>query len=127
MFGFLLLVLADQAPAPWQKYLPSNITWASATVDNDRFWIKSEEVTREAPREIAVWIHGEHGYNRDVSYKKSAQWIRFRCDGTLQLLASKTTNAEGKTDRWDGAGAITRISAGTIYADIERKFCASGK
>ena len=127
MFGFLLLALADQAPAPWQKYLPSNISWASATVENDRFWIKSEEVTREAPREVEVWIHGEHGYNHQVAYKKSAQLVRFRCDGTLQLLASKTTNAEGRTDSWKGEAGVTPISAGTIYADIERRFCSPAK
>lgn len=127
MFGLLLLALADQASASWKAYLPSNISWASATVDNDRFWIKSEEVTREAPREIAIWIHGEHGYNDHVTYKKSAQWIRFRCDGTLQLLASKTTNAEGQTDSWKGDGGITPIRSGSIYADIERTFCASAK
>ena len=127
MLGLLLLGLADAPSQPWKAYLPSNISWASVTVDNDRFWIKSEEVTREAPREITVWIHGEHGYNDHVNYKTSAQWIRFRCDGTLQLLASKTTNAEGRTDSWKGDGGIDRISAGSVYADVERTFCTSAK
>jgi hypothetical protein len=127
MIAFLLLALADQPSAPWQKYLPSNISWASVTVDNDRFWIKSEDVTREAPREFAVRLHGEHGYNPQAHYKTSLQWIRFRCDGTLQLLSSKTTSAEGKTDSWEGAGAISPIGAGTVYEDIERKFCTPAK
>ena len=126
MLGFIaLLWAADVATAaPAQRHLPTDIAWASATAEDDRFWIRSEEISSEYyPARVTVWIHGDHGYNHRVPYKKSLQQIRFFCDGKLQLVALETTDAEGRTRKWRGAGSVDRISNGTVYEKIERELC----
>lgn len=125
MLAFMaVLWAAGAAGAAAQAQLPANIAWASATANDDRFWIRSEEVRSQYyPARVTVWLHGEHGYNRRVAYKKSLQRIRFFCNGTLQLVALTTVNSEGRTSKWHGAGEVTSITPRTVYQDIEREFC----
>ena len=124
MFAFLVLLSAVESAVPAQPKLPADIAWASATADDDRFWIKSREISSQYyPARVTVWLHGEHGYNRRVAYKKSLQRIRFFCNGTLQLVALTTVDSEGRTRKWHGAGEVTSITPRTVYQDIERQFC----
>jgi hypothetical protein len=120
----LVLLWGVESTAPAQPKLSADIAWASATADDDRFWIKSGEISAQYyPARVTVWLHGEHGYNRRVAYKKSLQRIRFFCDGTLQLVALTTVDSEGRTSKWHGAGELTSITPRTVYQDIEREFC----
>jgi hypothetical protein len=120
----LVLLLAVESTASAQPRLSTGIAWASATAEDDRFWIKSGEISSQYyPARVTVWLHGEHGYNRRVAYKKSLQRIRFFCNGTLQLIALTTVDSEGRTSKWHGAGEVSAISPHTVYQDIEREFC----
>ncbi len=124
MLASLVLLLALESAVPAQPKLSADIAWASATADDDRFWIKAKEISAQYyPARVTVWLHGEHGYNHRVNYKKSLQRIRFFCNGTLQLVALTTVNSEGRTSKWHGAGVVTSITPRTVYQDIEREFC----
>ena len=128
MLAFMAVLWAAEAAAAApaiQPRLPANIAWASATADDDRFWIRAEDVRSQYyPASVTVSLHGEHGHNRHVGYKTSLQQIRFFCNGKLQLIALATTDSEGRTNRWRGGGSVDRISPGTVYQKIEREFCA---
>jgi hypothetical protein len=122
MFGAASAAAVTPSPQP---QLPADIAWASATADDDRFWIRTADVRSQYyPASVTVWLHGEHGYNHHVAYKTSLQQIRFFCNGTLQLVALATTDGDGRTSKWRGGGTIDRISSGTVYQKIEREFCA---
>ena len=130
MLAFMAILMAAEAaataatPAVRPK-LPADIAWASATADDDRFWIRAEDVRSQYyPASVTVRLHGEHGYNRHVGYKTSLQQIRFFCNGKLQLTALTTVDSAGRTSRWRGAGPVDAISANTVYQKIEREFCA---
>jgi hypothetical protein len=124
VFASLVLLLAFETVVPAQPKLSADIAWASATADDDRYWIKSGEISSQYyPARVTVWLHGEHGYNRRVNYKKSLQRIRFFCNGTLQLVALTTVDSEGHASKWHGDGDVTSITPRTVYQDIEREFC----
>jgi hypothetical protein len=125
MLAFILwAVETPAAPAPAQTHLPADIAWASATADDDRFWIRSGEITSQYyPATVTVWVHGEHGYNQHAGYKKSLQQIRFFCNGTLQLVALTKTDAQGRSSEWRGVGSVDPITPRTVYQDIEREVC----
>jgi hypothetical protein len=124
MVALMAILWAAEAAAAPLTQLPPDIAWASATAEDDRFWIRAEDIRSQYyPAVITVALHGEHGHNSRVSYKKSLQQIRFFCDGTLQLVALSTTDAKGRTSEWQGAGSVDRISAGTVYQKLERQVC----
>ena len=126
MFAFLIFVSVFDSAGSALTHLPPNIAWASATADDDRFWIKSQDVsTQYYPAGVIVWVHGEHGYNSRASYKTSLQQIRFYCNGTLQLMDLTTVDAKGRSSKWHGDGDVSRIKPRTVYADMERKLCSS--
>ena len=108
MFATLILFWALESTASGRAALPADIAWASATAEDDRFWIRSEDIsTQYYPAQLTVLVHGEHGHNSRAGYKTSVQRIRFFCNGTLQLVALTTTDSEGRrTTEWQGAGAV---------------------
>ncbi len=126
MFASLFLLGALDSAGSALSRLPPNIAWASATADDDRFWIKSEDISTEYyPAGVTVWVHGEHGYNSHAGYKTSLQKIRFYCNGSLKLLDLSTVDAQGRSTRWHGDGDVSRIKPRTVYADMEGKLCSS--
>lgn len=126
MFASLMLLWAFDSAGSAPSQLPPNIAWASATAEDDRFWIKSEDIsTQYYPAGVIVWLRGEHGYNSHAGYKTSLQQIRFYCNGTLRLMDLTTVDARGRSSKWHGDGDVSRIKPRTVYADIERKFCSS--
>ena len=125
MFASLILLWAVNSVGSGLSNLPPNIAWASATADDDRFWIKSQDIsTQYYPAGVTVWVHGEHGYNSHAGYKTSLQQIRFSCNGTLQLLDLTTVDARGRSSKWHGDGDVSRIKPRTVYADMEQKLCS---
>ena len=125
MFASLILLIALDSTASGRAALPPDIAWASATAEDDRFWIRSEDITTQYyPAQLIVLVHGEHGHNSHAGYKSSVQRIRFFCDGTLQLVALTTTDSQGRrTSEWQGDGAIRPISAASVYHGIEHELC----
>lgn len=125
MLGLMGVLWAADAASSARGHLPADVAWASATADDDRFWIRSEDISSQYyPARVTVWVHGEHGYNRHAGYKTSLQQIRFFCNGTLQLVALTTIDSTGHASKWKGSGAVDAISPRTVYADIEKQFCA---
>jgi hypothetical protein len=125
MFAPLILLWAAGAAAAGQAASPPAITWASATAEDDRFWINTDGIsTQYYPSGLTVWVHGEHGRNHNATYKTSLQHIHFYCDGNLRLIALTTSDSAGHpASDWHGAGTIRPIVAHSVYDDIEKALC----
>lgn len=119
----LALAAAQTTPEPWKRGWPANLAWAVQTADGDRFWIVQDELKREAANTFSVWLHGDSTGNKLVPYRTSLWRFHFWCNGTVELLASTKNFPDGKTENWDGPGQTTYIRPGTMYQDIENKFC----
>lgn len=115
-----LLIL--QATPPWERDWPSDMAWAQQTTAQDRFWFKAEDLTRGSGAGFTVWLHGEHSRNPNVTYRESLWRFYFDCKGTITLTASTTFDADGRSKSWDGLNT-SHIRPGTMYQDIEKKFC----
>ena len=122
MLGLIGALLAIQTMEPWKQDWPAEMLWARVTTNQERFWIRSKDYKPGVSRGFTVWLHGDHSQNSAVSYRSSVWRIYFNCDGTMTLSASTTIDPDGRSKSWDGY-QNSYIRPGTMYEDIEQKFC----
>lgn len=123
VFGIALAIAAPIDEAPWEGDWPANLAWAAQTDNGDRFWIVESELSRGPANTFTVWLHGHHNRNNTVKYRTSLWRFHFWCTGSTQLLAYTKRYPDGRTEQWDGFAQASSIRPGTIYQEIEKKFC----
>ena len=123
ILGLALAVAAQSGQPPWERDWPADLAWAVQTDDGDRFWIVESELSGGPAKTFTVWLHGDHRHNKAVPYRTSLWRFLFWCNGTTQLLAYTKRYANGRSDQWDGSVQAPAIRPGTMYQDIEKKFC----
>lgn len=119
-----LLFLADASPKPWEMQWPKKEPyWAEVADSNDQFWVYFDDIeSATGPVSYTIWLHGKHQHNPNVAYRDSLWRLRFVCDGNVTLLASTTTDAQGRSRSWDGF-QVSAIRPSTIYKSLEKKLC----
>lgn len=123
----LALSSSISAASPWENDWPSQgIAWAFQTVSGSRYYIMADEITppQSGQPETVVWMHGMHGKDKAIPYRRSIWRFSFNCAGMMRTLAYSQYNSAGASlDSWDGYSPGTAIRPGTMYVDIEKAVC----